>query len=245
MLVPQNIGRSQLNVRSFFRNVQAVQKQKSIVDSLQASLVSVMSNKTDNTSKDDTEDVIFNVTLELITDSKIISNLKKKYSNTKNNCHTSCNLKVKTVYGVTIDNEKKAFEDKGKSIGNVMELWHGTRASNILSILKAGLVIPPSSSSHCTGRMFGNGLYFSDQSTKSLNYSHGYWGGSRENNCFMFLADVAMGNHYVPANYGGQYPVSGYDSTFAKANKSGVTNNEMIVYKLFQANLKYLVEFDV
>jgi poly [ADP-ribose] polymerase len=92
--------------------------------------------------------------------------------------------------------------------------------------------------------MFGNGLYFSDQSTKSLNYAYGYWGGgSRDNNCLMFLVDVRMGKYYVPRSYNEHFPKAGHDSTFAKANKSGVYNNEMIVYTLPQANLTHLIEF--
>ncbi|WP_430326539.1 hypothetical protein, partial [Salmonella enterica] len=61
----------------------------------------------------------------------------------------------------------------GKKVGNIKELWHGTRVGNVLSIMKGGFVIPPSNASHVTGRMFGNGVYFSDQSTKSLNYAYG------------------------------------------------------------------------
>jgi poly [ADP-ribose] polymerase 2/3/4 len=91
--------------------------------------------------------------------------------------------------------------------------------------------------------MYGDGLYFSDQSTKALNYSHGYWGGSQDNKCFMFLADVAMGKeHLASRGFGASYPVAGYDSTFAKGG-TAVMNNEMIVYKTAQAKLKYLVEF--
>ena len=118
-----------------------------------------------------------------------------------------------------------------------------------MSILKGGLIIPKSSASHVTGRMFGDGVYFSDQSTKSLNYSQGYWGhGSRDNNCFMFIADVAMGKYYVPhtsdSRLHDKIKSMGYDSTYAKANQSSVRNNEMIVYNLHQCNLKYLVEFE-
>lgn len=37
--------------------------------------------------------------------------------------------------------------------GNEMMLWHGTRAFNILSIFKVGLIIPRSGGSyHITGR---------------------------------------------------------------------------------------------
>ena len=59
----------------------------------------------------------------------------------------------------------------------------------------------------------------------------------------MFLSDVAMGKYYVPSGPSSNLPKKGYDSTFAKAHKSGVMNNEMIVYKLNQCNLTYLVEF--
>jgi poly [ADP-ribose] polymerase len=59
----------------------------------------------------------------------------------------------------------------------------------------------------------------------------------------MFLADVALGNAYVPKSYAEPLPKPGYDSTFAQANVSGVRNNEMIVYQTSQVNLRYLVEF--
>jgi poly [ADP-ribose] polymerase len=125
----------------------------------------------------------------------------------------------------------------------VRELWHGTRASNLLSMLKSGFYIPPSNAPHVTGRMFGNGVYFSDQSTKALNYAYGYWSGQRETNCFMFLCDVAMGREYTPPGPSSNLPMSGYDSTFAKAGQSSVANNEMIVYKTCQVNPRYLIEF--
>jgi poly [ADP-ribose] polymerase 2/3/4 len=91
--------------------------------------------------------------------------------------------------------------------------------------------------------MFGNGLYFSDQSTKSLNYSYGYWNGVREPNCFMFIADVAMGNASTPSGPTRNNPPAGHDSYFAQANKSGVQNNEMIVFRTSQVQLRWLIEF--
>jgi poly [ADP-ribose] polymerase len=94
--------------------------------------------------------------------------------------------------------------------------------------------------------MFGAGLYFSDQSTKALNYATNFWNSSGSSKrIFMFLCDVAMGKYHVPSGgWGSGYPKRGFDSTFAKANVSSVRNNEMIVYKLPQANLKYLLEFE-
>ena len=245
MLVPQDVGMRRVNVGSFWGSLSAVQRQKGIVDSLEASLSQATQEPVeDKASKTETEQV-FDVQLDLVTDTKVIGEVKKLYQGSKNNKHNCSHLRVKTVYAVQIATEQAAFEAKGKTLGNIQRLWHGTRASNVLSILKQGLVIPPSSSSHCTGRAFGDGLYFSDQSTKSLNYSYGYWGGGKaDNNCFMFLADVAMGKEHIPSAraWGGNYPARGSNSTFAKAGDRFM-NNEMIVYRTFQANLKYLVEF--
>lgn len=247
MLIPHDYGMRRISPSTIFGTLAKVQKEQSIVDSLQASLLQVQTQPKPVQDKTDNEPMekVFDVQLDVVTDPAIIQRIVKFYEGSKNSQHTSYNLKVKKVYAVIIKGEREAFEKKGKAIGNVMELWHGTRASNVLSILKQGLVIPPAHSSHCTGRMYGNGLYFSDQSTKSLNYSQGYWsGGARDNNCFMFLADVAMGKWYTPSSGWSRTSLpAGYDSTFAKAGQSGVRNNEMIVYRLFQASLKFLVEF--
>jgi poly [ADP-ribose] polymerase len=126
---------------------------------------------------------------------------------------------------------------------NHQELWHGTKKSNIISILKNGFVIPPSNAKHVVGRMFGSdGIYLSDQSTKSLNYSYGWWSGSRDKNCYMFLCDALLGKQYIPNGSCSHLP-KGYNSIFAKAGYSNVQNNEMIV-PLNQVNPKYLIEFD-
>ena len=162
--------------------------------------------------------------------------------------HSSYNLDVKTVYSVEINTVKSSFDKHGAKMNNVLTLFHGTKISNVLSILKAGLIIPPRSSPHVCGRLYGDGLYFSDQSTKSLNYATGgVWdnSGKRNSNCFMFLCSVGMGNMYKPNRNNYQsinYPVRGFDSTFAEAG-SGVMNNEMIVYRCDQANLNHLIEF--
>lgn len=243
MLVPQNIGMRRLEVRDFWASLRSVQRQKQIVDSLRTSYDTTLCN-VPVVKQGKTEYVTFDVRVDLVDDPKEVARIAKTFEATKNDKHQSCNLRVKTVYRVEIAGEKNAFDNHGAALGNVQELWHGTRVSNILSILRSGLVIPPEFSSHCTGRMYGNGIYFSDQSTKALNYSHGYWGGATDNNCFMFLANVALGKSYVAAGrYDGPFPKQGYDSVFAKAGASGVINNEMIVYRLPQVNLSYLVEF--
>ena len=68
--------------------------------------------------------------------------------------------------------------------------------------------------------MFGDGVYFSDQSTKSLNYSQGYWGMDHVTTTASCSCNVAMGKYYVPSSSDSRLHEKvrkmGYDSTFGK-----------------------------
>lgn len=247
MLIPQNVGYKKLNIDMVFSNSQDVQKQNSILDSLEVSIKTILDGGIDkNNIQPYIDEQIFNVELTIVEDGKTIDRITKKFLDTLDRGYVCAHLRPKNIYVVDIESMSKAFDEKGKSIGNIHEYFHGTRVSNVLSILKEGLIIPPARAGYVTGRLMGDGLYFSDQSTKSLNYSYGYWDNTRDDNCFMFLADVAMGKPYVPTTtYSStSYPVNGYDSTFADVKvTSGLKNNEMIVYNTYQANLTYLIEF--
>jgi poly [ADP-ribose] polymerase len=240
MLIPQDIGRRRPTLSAICPNMNKFDELNSILDSLQGSLDIL--NSSDNDDDDDNEELDFGVLVSQITTKKVIDKIKKLYGKTRKSQHVCYHLDVDKVWGVEHKAMNAAYETK-KKLGNIQQLWHGTRVGNVLSILAKGMYIPPSSASHCTGRMFGDGLYFSDQSTKSLNYAYGYWSGTKSNHCFMFLFDVIMGKSYTPSSYGGRLPKSGYDSTFAKAGESGVMNNEMIVYNAAQCRPVYLVEF--
>jgi len=239
MLIPQNIGRNRPTLSAICRNDSKFDSLNSILDSLQASLDMLNTPK----DTDDSKELDFGVVVSQMLESKEIERIKKLYNKTRQSKHSCYNLTVDKVWSVEHKGMDAAYKSK-ESLGNVMELWHGTRVANVLSILSKGMNIPPASSSHCTGRMFGNGVYFSDQSTKSLNYAYGYWDRNKsDSNCFMFLFDVIMGKSYEPDRSGRSgLPKKGYDSTFAKAGSS-VMNNEMIVYDVAQCKPKYLVEF--
>jgi poly [ADP-ribose] polymerase len=251
-LIPQNVG-MKIHPESLYPDLNAIQKQNSILDSLQASLdqlTAVGQKAKANVVKGDAARV-FNVKLELIEDSREVDRIRRKYKSTLNSGHSCSHLDVQKVYGVNIPSMRDAFESDGRKMenvepGKIKELWHGSKCSNLLSILAKGLIIPPANASFCTGRLMGAGAYFSDQSTKSLNYSYGYWsGGSRDNHCFMFLADVGLGKWYIP-NGGGTFEKQyreGYNSIFAKAGRSGVINNEFVVPRVSQCNLTRLIEF--
>jgi poly [ADP-ribose] polymerase 2/3/4 len=237
-LVPQKVGRK-LDPESLYSDPESVREQNEILDSLEASLKLATGGPESDRPR---ELKLFEARLKLVEDGALVDRIRKLYRSTRQSIHACHKLDVKLVYEVEIKSMKEAFESHGRKVGNIMELWHGTRVSNLLSILKSGFVIPPSNAPHCTGRMFGNGVYFSDQSTKSLNYSSGYWRGSQEKNCFMLLNDVSMGRCFTPKPWSRSYPKKRYDSTFAKPRWSGVINNEMIVYDTRQINPRHLVE---
>jgi len=247
-LIPRDFGRRRITPDTIFPDLAAVQRENDLLDGLRASFAGVVDASKKKTKKKTTkkaEPKIFEVELELVTDPAIIKHCKNLFHSTKKSGHHGVyGMDIKTVHAVSIATMKRAFDAYGATLQDIRELWHGTKASNLLSILKGGLIIPPSSSGHVTGRMYGDGLYFSCVSTKALNYATNFWGGGgRTDRTFMFLAQVAMGNYYLAGSGWGSYPKRGYQSTWAKGGRSGVINDEMIVYRTDQANLIYLCEF--
>lgn len=247
-LIPSDFGRQRVQPRDLFPDLSYVQKQNDILDSLDGSLQMVMTAPPVTDGAAPKQPKLFETTLHLCEDGKVFDKINRLYNDTRQSIHAAAKLNVHKIYTVEIATMDTAFRSHGLKVGNVMELWHGTKIGNLLSIMKGGFIIPPSNAGYCTGRMFGNGVYFSDQSTKSLNYAMGYAPGQRggySNECFMFVNDVAMGKPFVPSGPNQNLnPLNqGYDSTFAKGNQSGVMNNEMIVYRTNQINPRYLVEF--
>lgn len=239
MLIPQDVG-MKFDPSKIYKNQEDVRKQNDILDSLESSLNSIMNNSVSSSKVD--EPVLFKTKLNKVCDDKILNSIKKKYDMTRMSMHTCHHLRVNSVYEIEVGEMNDRFQKKKKEINNVKELWHGSSASNLLSIMKSGLIIPPSNASYCTGRLFGNGIYASETSTKAAGYSYGFWGGKKQDRFFVFLIDMAMGKMYCPSNAYESFPVRGYDSTYVKPNTCGVKNNECIVYDTSQVNLKYLVE---
>lgn len=251
MLVPQKVGHSRGWHHSFVTNDKDLQRQSTLLDQLEASADLAEARKKAALTSAVTTSItstpnLFNAKLTELEDKAKIKMITDKFLESINKNHESRNLRPIKFYEVSLNAANEAWETDGAKLKNQWLLWHGTRIFNVLSILKSGLILPGSlSTMQIAGAMFGNGLYFSDQSTKSLNYSYGYWDrSSRDKNCFMFMFDVAMGEYYVPKGSYESLPKRGYDSTFAKASLSGVMNNECIVYRTSQARPRYLIEFD-
>lgn len=245
-LVPQKLPHSRGWDKTFFSEFTSFQNQHDLLEQLENSVKNSKPIVRDETADQKIERV-FGYSLETVDDPAEFKRINDFYTKGINKVHVASNRKLYKIYKMVNDKKLAEFQETAKRLGNVQMLWHGTRAHNVLSILKGGLIIPPTVGGGYTiaGRMFGDGVYFSDQSTKSLNYSAGYWGsGGYENgNIFMLNANVAMGNSYIPKGPINKMP-AGYDSIYAIGGKSGVQNNEMIVPTLSQIHLDYLCEFE-
>ena len=128
-------------------------------------------------------------------------------------------------------------------------LFHGTRNANVFSILKSGLLVRPSNAVAFAGSAYGDGVYHSAHTAKSLGYT-GY-----ERDKLFFIQKVHMGNPYKyegyyrnnkdisrsQMNYKGLNKL-GYDSLFVSPG-DGLLNSEYIVYNSEQTTTNYLVWF--
>jgi len=152
---------------------------------------------------------------------------------------------IEHIWRVSVNGQKDKHLPRMKDIGNIVPLFHGSRPCNILGICKHGLLMRPPGV-YITGSMFGNGLYFADQSSKSEQYAMGYTGGSggRGDTFFMFVADVALGKikKYQNAQTHLMQPPSGYHSVQGEKGSS-LYHNEYIIYAVQQHLLQYLIEF--
>lgn len=162
--------------------------------------------------------------------------------NSQSNYH-SVYLIVKRIFTVK-QHKAPDFDD---SMGNVKELFHGTRSANIPGILSSHLKLPRQLRGvHITGAMFGPGIYFASQSTKSSQYSCSRFGGTvnRYPTAFMFLADVALGR-IKKEEYAKYYlqPPAGYHSVMGVKGKS-LLHDEYIIYNEAQQRLRYIIEFE-
>jgi len=177
---------------------------------------------------------------------KCLSNRTKEYKHIKSmvdqshSSHHRFGIKVEEIFKI----EDMVGHDTFNPLKvGTMELFHGSRSENILSIMQNGLKIKPKSAVH-TGSMFGSGIYFASEVSKSANYCWGFNGGSKNDSYYMFVCEVATGKikdfahaqtHLSSAPYG-------YNSVRG-IKGSSLLHDEYIVYKESQVKVKYIIEF--
>lgn len=263
-LIPQQVPRMRGWDKTFLSTPEELSQQSSFLDQLEESLdlyaerrkASLKAEKSKNNTEDELAKQyadLFRYKVSVLDDDKEFKRIERLFRDGLRREHSSSHLRLKRVYVLNDPAGLKRFKAKAEKIGDVRELWHGTRVWNVLSILRQGLILNVNDvkTIQTAGAMFGsNSIYTSSSSSKSLNYSYGYWdGGIRSNNCFMFLNDVAMGRTHVAERnriyHDSHIQKSGkYDSLWAKGRTSGVLNDEMIIWDTDQINIKYLCEFD-
>lgn len=268
-LVPQEVPRQRGWHEDFLTSQREYDKQSLFLDQLEASVqfAAAQNSAVDNGDK---PSLSFRYQLAPVDDAKIIASMQHEYDKTSNQAHRGVvGAKVKAVYALTDTASDDAFDAKVSSIGNVRQMWHGTRAFNVLSIAAKGFLLPTATAGLVTaGAMFGHGIYASEQSTKSANYSRGgMWSSGVDHRWFMLRCDVAMGREFWPNRHAsmrganswshsystlGDQVLSGrlkddegkgFDSINVKAGTCGVLNHEAIVGNLDQLKPRYLIEF--
>ncbi|KAJ1939815.1 hypothetical protein FBU59_003997, partial [Linderina macrospora] len=259
VIIPNRVSNAR-EIENLLFNQRAIDEQKAtcdalletldLIDDLKKKKLEEAKTKKDGEEKPkDDAPPTFEVEIETIEDKKTIDYVSNLFDSTKNSVHGSYNngAKVARVYKIKLASQQAPFEECEKELGDVRHLWHGTRTQNLLSIMSKGLLLPKLSPGQKAGAMFGDGLYFANQSTKSLNYCDGgYWTGNSQNKpkVYMFLASVAMGKYFVPNGPVSSPPPKGYDSYWAKAGESCVMNDELIIFKAGQSRLDYLLEIE-
>lgn len=165
-------------------------------------------------------------------------------------------IKDKFYMGWKVKNIKTSnkFEEHLKTSihKNKKLLWHGSRNENWMSIISNGLILNPNAV--ITGKMFGQGIYFAPKSRKSFGYTSydgSYWARGNSKRAFMGLYEVHYGNPYIVSDFSSRFydynfdklkQNGNYDCLHADSTKGMLRNDEIVVYREDQVNIKYLVE---
>lgn len=236
-LIPQHLGMSRFSTESVIPDDNAIQKQNDLIDSLESSYQAMQASPTPKADAKKSAEQVFKVDLDVLNDSVERNRLDRFFEDSKKRMHGYDNVRVKEIFKVTLHDMANVFENNTKPL---KEVFHGTSQANCLSILKSGLRVSPPSTAAIAGKMFGNGIYGAINSTKSLGYSYGRWGqGGAGDAGWLFVCDFAMGKTYTTQSTCGSQ--QGYDSVWAKAGHT-LHNDELIVYRNTQVNIKYLLE---
>ncbi len=153
--------------------------------------------------------------------------------------------KVHKIFKVVKQDEDEKLNTwiKNRKNKETRFLIHGTRMTSVLPIMEQGLKIRPQGSFQFSGKVYGDGNYFSETASKSLNYT----GGTQDR--VFFVYEVHTGNPFVYKGWwtGNSFQLTekelnnrGFDSTFVEAG-NGLLNSEIIVYNENQCSPKYII----
>jgi poly [ADP-ribose] polymerase len=153
--------------------------------------------------------------------------------------------KILGIYEIKKSAEDEIFDAwlKKQKNSQTRHLIHGTRCTSVIPILREGLKIRPVGNFQFSGKVYGDGNYFSEITTKSLGYT-GY-----DEDQILLVYEVHTGNPFTYEGWyhGNKFALNyaelskrGFDSTYVKAG-GGLRNSEIIAYREEQARIKYLI----
>ena len=153
--------------------------------------------------------------------------------------------KVAALFEVNKPQEDTTYDkwvlDKKNKTSRI--LIHGTRCTSVIPILETGLKIRPAGNFQFSGKVYGDGNYFSEVVQKSLGYT-GY-----DNDKVLLVYEVHVGNPFIYEGWykGNNFTLNyknlserGFDSTYVKAG-GGLLNSEIITYHEDQNRIKYII----
>ncbi len=165
------------------------------------------------------------------------------------------------AYRVENKDTRSAFDDycKKGGIRHTRHLFHGTKKENVWAIIRTGLILNPNAS--VTGKAFGQGIYFAEQSQKSMGYtdiSGSRWAHGGDSRGILLMYEVATG-HEFRINDGDRmkYNVRGsfnekslksidksYDCVYALGKTKGGTfrDSEIMVYNQKACTISHVLE---
>lgn len=235
MVLPRAMG----NVKNHLASddkvfTKIITSEQDVLDSLSSQII------TNLVSGDQNIEDLLGVKIELITNPGWI--------NTLVNPTNSSNYKPYKIYKIVHAKRSGEFNNwLVKQDNKHTELLiHGTRNPNIFSILKGGLIIRPTNAV-ISGAAYGEGIYHSAHTDKSLGYT-GY-----DSDKIFLIQNVHMGNPYT---YEGWYrdgkgisrsqmrysylKPNGWDSLYVKPG-DGLRNSEYIVFNQEQTNTEFVL----
>jgi poly [ADP-ribose] polymerase len=243
-VIPRKMGKVQYHLLPALDLDKALEKEQDNIDAMSAKVQMYDQEKANakkNKSKKEKPKQTLLDVLGLSSMTEIKSNSELKYLIDQVGGRT----KVEAIFELNKPEENKVFDGWIDKQGNkqTRTLIHGTRCSSVLSILKQGLKIRPSGNFQFSGKVYGNGNYFSEVVAKSLNYT-GY-----DNDKILLVYEVHTGNPFVYDGWyrGNSFDLNykelqkrGFDSTYVKAG-NGLLNSEIITYNEEQCRVKYII----
>ena len=155
-------------------------------------------------------------------------------------------MKIEKIHHTFLQEKFKKAKLKCKGKHSEMK-FHGTGEDGIKSIPKDGFKLPQPAKPGERKHMFGCGIYFSTDSSKSAQEIYTKGTGK------LLLCEVILGNAKKvckadPTLTLEQIRKEGYDSVFAPRdtqNTGGVMNDEFVIFDPDQALPKYIIHYQV